>query len=267
LSELVARSYGEHGPPLVVVHGGPGAPGGAAALARELGETNRVLEPHQRLSGDAPLTVARHVADLREVIDRELGDDERPAIVGTSWGAMLALAFAAEHPGVARALVLVGSGTFDEPSRAEFRRRLDERLGARERAMLAALEQGPGSRDERLRAMASLVLPAYGHDVLPHDDETVAYDARGNAEAWGDMIRLQADGTYPAAFARIEVPVLMLHGVDDPHPGEMIRASLAPHLKRLDFIELERCGHEPWFERHAREEFFDNLRGWLGALG
>ena len=62
MSELVARSYGEHGPPLVVVHGGPGAPGGAAALARELGETTRVLELMQATL--APLGLAVEIREL-----------------------------------------------------------------------------------------------------------------------------------------------------------------------------------------------------------
>ena len=38
-------------------------------------------------------------------------------------------------------------------------------------------------------------------------------------------------------------PVLMLHGAQDPHPGDLVRDSLAPHLGSLEYVELERCGH------------------------
>jgi len=41
-------------------------------------------------------------------------------------------------------------------------------------------------------------------------------------------VQLQEAGVYPAAFAAITSPVLMLHSTYDPHPGQMIRASLAP---------------------------------------
>jgi pimeloyl-ACP methyl ester carboxylesterase len=58
----------------------------------------------------------------------------------------------------------------------------------------------------------------------------------------------------------------MLHGAHDPHPGAMIRTSLAPHLPQLEYVEWERCGHYPWHERHAREEFFATLRDWLVRL-
>ena len=87
--------------------------------------------------------------------------------------------------------------------------------------------------------------------------------ARGKRESWDDMLRLQDAGEYPAAFARVRCPVLMLHGDADPHPGRMIHASLAPHVARLAYHELARCGHEPWRERWARGEFFRVLGAWL----
>jgi pimeloyl-ACP methyl ester carboxylesterase len=77
------------------------------------------------------------------------------------------------------------------------------------------------------------------------------------------MLRLQAEGVYPASFAAIGVPVLMLHGAADLHPGRMIRASLAPHLPQLEYREWDRCGHYPWLEKAVRDEFYSTLRGWL----
>jgi pimeloyl-ACP methyl ester carboxylesterase len=80
------------------------------------------------------------------------------------------------------------------------------------------------------------------------------------------MVRLQQEGVYPAAFAAIDVPVIMLHGAADPHPGRMIRAGLEPHLPQLEYREWERCGHYPWLERHVGVEFFAALRGWLSRI-
>jgi pimeloyl-ACP methyl ester carboxylesterase len=77
------------------------------------------------------------------------------------------------------------------------------------------------------------------------------------------MIRLQATGVYPAAFEAIDLPVLMLHGADDPHPGTMIRDTLRTHIPRLEYEEWARCGHYPWLERDVRAGFFTFLRGWL----
>jgi pimeloyl-ACP methyl ester carboxylesterase len=77
------------------------------------------------------------------------------------------------------------------------------------------------------------------------------------------MQHLQDDGIYPAAFSAITVPVLMVHGDADPHPGRMVEASLRPFITHLEYRELARCGHYPWLELHAREPFFEALRSWL----
>jgi pimeloyl-ACP methyl ester carboxylesterase len=78
------------------------------------------------------------------------------------------------------------------------------------------------------------------------------------------MLRLQTDGTYPAAFAAIKVPVLMVHGTFDPHPGRLILESLRPHLSQLEYRELEHCGHYPWLEKSAANIFFSIVPEWLG---
>ena len=52
-------------------------------VACGLQDVFRVIEPFQRGSGNDPLTVARHVEDLHQVIVSQCGD-ERPALVGHS---------------------------------------------------------------------------------------------------------------------------------------------------------------------------------------
>jgi pimeloyl-ACP methyl ester carboxylesterase len=265
VSPLELRRHGTDGPPVVVLHGGPGAPGSAWGLARGLATHHRVLEPLQRRAGDGPLTVARHVEDLRMLLEAEL-PGEHAAIVGHSWGAMLALAFGAAHPERAGRIAIVGCGTFDLAARAVLMGTLDRRMTAAISAGLAALQLSP-SEDEALTASGSLIAPLYTWDPLPPEPEQppVLGDARGHRESWDDMVRLQERGVYPAAFAAITCPVLMLHGRFDPHPGPVIRDSLAPWLPQLDYREIGGCGHEPWRERRAKEPFFDALTRWLGS--
>ena len=81
------------------------------------------------------------------------------------------------------------------------------------------------------------------------------------------MVRLQMEGIYPAAFANIQVPVLMVHGDYDPHPGRLIRDSLRPYLPQLEYRELEHCGHYPWQEKYAAETFFALIYDWLRQNG
>jgi pimeloyl-ACP methyl ester carboxylesterase len=262
--QLIVRTYGKSGPWVIALHGGPAAIGEAAALARGLAGGFRVIEPWQRGSSDRPLSVARHVADLHEIVQSRCGG-ERPALVGESWGAMLALAYAAAHQDSAGPLVLAGCGTFDEGSRAQLRAILDHRTTDALVQRLARLAEEFPDPAEHLSRRYELTRSLYSYDPVADAEveKLPPLDVRAHEETWADMLRLQATGVYPAAFAAIRAPVLMLHGDYDPHPGEMIRASLAAYLPQLEYHELSRCGHSPWQERFARDEFFAVLRAWL----
>jgi pimeloyl-ACP methyl ester carboxylesterase len=252
--------HGDSGPRVLVLHGGPGAPGSAHGLTRGLAAGFRILEPWQRGSAEGGvLTVAQLVDDLHALVSAEC-PGERPALVGHSWGAMLALAAAAAHPDAYGSLVIVGCGTFDPAARAHFQATLAERGGEALAQGLAALADEPEA-DRRLAAAARLLEPLYGVDLEPEPPGPV--DARANAALWADMLAQQAAGVYPAAFAAIRAPVLMLHGEADPHPGAMIRDSLLPFLPQLEYRELPRCGHSPWREREARAAFVALLEAWL----
>jgi pimeloyl-ACP methyl ester carboxylesterase len=262
---LQTREYGSRGPTVIVLHGGPAAAGSAGPIARGLAGSFHVLEPWQRGSGEEPLTVARHMVDLHELIEG-LGGHERPGLVGWSWGAMLALAYAAEHPDSAGSVVLVGCGTFDPAARARMREILDERMDDELRERIERLEDEYPDPGERLEKKYELLGRFHDYDatLLPEDDETPPFDMRAHTETWNDMLRLQKEGVYPAAFSAIKVPVLMLHGAYDPHPGTMIRDSLLPFIPHLEYREWERCGHRPWVEREVGEDFFAVLGDWLG---
>lgn len=255
------REYGTSGPWVVVLHGGPGAGGYMAPVARGLADSFRFIEPLQRGSGRQPLTVATHVADLGQLVEERCGGT-RPALVGHSWGAMLALAYAAANPSRVRSLVLTGSGTFDSTTRDRMREIVEERMDDGLRRRLERLPEDFPDPDERLRHFGDLLLPLYSYDAAASLDVEVC-DARGGQEAWQDMLCLQEAGVYPSSFAAIDVPVLMLHGTVDRHPGRLIRASLEPHLPHLEYTEWERCGHYPWLETGVRDEFFGVLRQWL----
>ncbi len=256
------RRHGTTGPLVVVLHGGPGAPGSALGLALMLATEARVLEPLQRASGEGELTVARHVDDLAQIAPVA-------AVVGWSWGAMLGLSYAARHPEKVESLVLVGCGTYSERERRLYRARLDAALGEAGRAPRDELTRALGEaresaeRDRLLAALGSLFTEAEGVDTLPADDEPIRVDARGHEETWRDVLRLQSEGIEPASFARIRAPVLMVHGDHDPHPGTETAQTLGPYLPQLERIELARCGHEPWRERHARVELQRILLDWL----
>jgi pimeloyl-ACP methyl ester carboxylesterase len=264
MDQLDVREYGTGTATIVAIHGGPAAAGDLAPLARRLGERWRVLEPYQRGRGGRPLTVAVHVQDLDDLI-RARCSQGTPVLVGHSWGAMLALALAAEHPTLARAVVLVGCGTFSPAARSEFEARWAARMTPEIREALSQIDATETHPDRRLAAHGRIATRVYGYDLDAPADGPPFVDAVAHRETWADMVRLQREGVYPSAFASVACPVLMLHGETDPHPGPQTRDDLRGHIPHLEYREFARCGHSPWLERQARDEFFAVLHGWVAA--
>jgi pimeloyl-ACP methyl ester carboxylesterase len=259
------RQYGDAGPTIVMLHGGPGAPGSIARLALDLSPRFQVLEPLQRRSGDEPLSVERHVADLAAIV-------EGPCrIVGHSWGAMLGLCFAAAQPGLVDRLALVGCGTFDDSARAVHDKVMAERLGpegtARMRALRRAMTHADASeRDLLLAKRGRQALVAQSVDLLPDSLDAAAtdlpLDALGHEETWNDVLRRQRERVDPDGFSAITCPVTMIHGDADPHPGPATRDTLRRFVPQLEYVELKDCGHAPWLERHARTRFLALMQEW-----
>lgn len=259
------RTYGTFGPLVFTLHGGPAAVGEAEYIARGLSNTFRVVEPFQRGSGDRPLTVAQHVEDLHELI-QEMNSPIKPSIIGESWGAMLALAYASAYPDNIAALVLVGCGTFDKASRARMNEIIEARMKDDLGKGLQNLTKDHQDPGDRLKAKYDQIGKYYNYDpeTLEQQMQPIApFDMRAHTETWNDMLELQEKGIYPTAFSTIKSPVLMLHGDYDPHPGQMIHANLLPYIPQIEYHELPNCGHSPWKERLARQEFFLVMSSWL----
>jgi pimeloyl-ACP methyl ester carboxylesterase len=256
--------YDGVGPDVIVLHGGPAAPGQARPIAKGLAGKFRVFEPLQRGSGETELNVARHVADLHEAIGH-YSRSTSPALVGHSWGAMLALAYAAEHPDTAGPVVLVGCGTFSEADRGKLQATLAERTTVQMRLELDRIAADVADPLERMRQQYAVMKSLYDVAAVADDgpDALEAFDADAHRETWDDMLRCQREGIYPQAFAAVRSPVLMIHGEDDPHPGTATRDTLREYMPQLEYVQLARCGHSPWKERYAREAFFECLCAWL----
>jgi len=101
------RKYGNAPFNVAVLHGGPGAPGEMAPVARELSSAKGVLEPLQTAT-----TIEGQIGELRDVLAKN--GDLPVTLIGWSWGAWLSFVFAANYPAFVRKLILIGSGPFEE---------------------------------------------------------------------------------------------------------------------------------------------------------
>jgi pimeloyl-ACP methyl ester carboxylesterase len=80
-------------------------------------------------------------------------------------------------------------------------------------------------------------------------------DARG--------AEMRRSGRLLALAKQIQCPVTAIHGDYDPHPAAGVQEPLSEALPDFRFILLPHCGHKPWIERRARQEFYAFLKAEL----
>jgi pimeloyl-ACP methyl ester carboxylesterase len=256
------RVYGNKPFNVAVIHGGPGAPGEMAPVARELSSVKGVLEPLQTAD-----SLDGQVQELRAVLE---GRGDFPGVlIGHSWGAMLGFIFTAQHPSFVEKLILVGSGVYEEeyaesivPTRLS---RLSEAERVEVLSLIEALDDPAADNKNALMARyGELFAKADSYDPLPHDSEALECQHDINHSVWAQAHELRRSGELLELGKSIRCPVVAIHGDYDPHPTEGVKDSLSRVLKDFRFILLEKCGHYPWWERAARDRFYDILKSEVG---
>lgn len=202
------------------------------------------------------------VEELRNVL---AANAETPVtLIGFSWGAWLSVLVAAKDPALIGKLILVGAGPFEERYAAGIMERRLQRLGAVERAEAAsaldALNNSQGDQDAALRRLGRLLGRADSFD--PQECEPEETECQGDRfqQLWREAAQLRRSGELLQVVRRIRCPVVAIHGDYDPHPAAGVQETLSRVLTDFRFILLKDCGHKPWIERQARNEFYRVLR-------
>jgi pimeloyl-ACP methyl ester carboxylesterase len=252
------RTYGKPPFRIVVIHGGPGAAGEMAPVARELASGWGVLEPLQ-----TEASVEGQIQELRSVLEEQA--DLPASLIGFSWGAWLSFLAAARYPTLVRKLILIASGPFEERYAAGIEATRLSRLKQEERAEVEPLFQildHPAAQDKE-RAFArfgALFSKADAFDPMESESEGVRYQPETFRAVWPEAAELRKSGKLLRLAENIRCPVVAIHGDYDPHPAEGVEKPLSRILKDFRFILLAKCGHKPWMERQARDRFFEILK-------
>jgi pimeloyl-ACP methyl ester carboxylesterase len=255
---LNLRKYGNKPFPVAVIHGGPGAPGEIAPVARELSSITGVLEPLQTAA-----TLEGQVSELKAVLEKHAALPV--TLIGFSWGALLSFIFAARHPSFVSKLILISSAPYEEKYAVNITQTRLSRLSEEERAQALSLMQtlnDPSVVDKNmpLARLGKLLSKADSYDPLSHDDEILECRYDVFQGVWEQAAQLRSSGKLLELGRVIKCPVVAIHGDYDPHPAEGVVEPLSRTLKDFRFILLEKCGHRPWLERSARDRFYNILK-------
>ncbi len=266
-AELFTRRIGE-GPPVVVLHGGPGAdhaylrPGfDVLADGRELLFYDQRGGGQSQVSRDTPVGWTEQVADLDAL--REYWKLDRLTIAGYSWGGVLALLYALEHPDRIARLALVSPAPAWRAAREQFERVFSQRNldPAFQEARRTLRESGLRERDPaafQQRIFELSVAPYFFDPSRARDLTPFRVVGRTQQEVWASLGDFDLRDRLPTLRP---VPSLVLHGENDAIPIAVART--AAGLLGSEFHAVPRCGHVPYVE--APEAFADILGGFLPA--
>jgi pimeloyl-ACP methyl ester carboxylesterase len=252
------RTYGTPPFRIAVLHGGPGAPGEMAPVARLLAADAGVLEPLQSAA-----SLPGQVEELRSVLEARASLPV--ALIGFSWGAWLGFILAARYPSLVARLILVGSGSFEEHYAQTVHQTRLARLMDTERNKLSALidqlgDQGTQDKKAPFGQLGALLSKTDAYDAMPGESDVLDYQVEVYQSILPEAAKLRRTGELLDLGRQIRCPVIAIHGDHDPHLAEGVQIPLARTLENFRFILLERCGHKPWIERQARDYFFEVLR-------
>ena len=276
-ARLYCRVVGQ-GPPIVVLHGGPDFDhtyllpeldrlAGAFRLVyydqRGRGRSAEGVEP-------SDVSIASEVADLDGLRDAlGLGS---VAVLGHSWGGVLAMEYATRHPDRISHLILLNSAPASGEDallmREHFRNaRPDGDLERMEEiASSAAYGAGDVAAEAayyRIHYRIALRRPEQVDEVVgrlrTHFTEEGILLARAIEERLYDDTWNTAGYDLLPKLRSLEVPALVLHGADDFVPVELV-ARIAGALPGARLVVLPECGHFAYLESP------DAFRGHVTAL-
>lgn len=254
------------GPLVPVLHGGPGAHHDYLRPGFDLLAGGRTLIYYdQRGGGRSPMSRTvpvgwrEHVADLVALAD--LWDLERLDLVGYSWGALLAMLFAIEHPDRVASLALVSPAPAARRERAVFEANLHARNHTEailaERAALRAGDLRERDVEAYNHRLFELAVSGYFHDpALARALTPFRITARTSDGVWQS---LGEDFDLRPALERLTVRALVVHGEDDPIP--VATAQATARALRAEWVVIPECGHVPYVE--APEAFVAALDPFL----
>lgn len=258
----IFRRYGEEPYDVVVVHGGPGAPGDAAKLAVDISEYHGVVEP--LLSSKS---IDGQLEELKIVIEENC--DKTVELIGHSYGAWLSLIFSKKYPTYVNKLILVASGPFESKYKSSIMQKRLERLDEEEKEELfelfQALSNPTSLKDEEItRRLDILMSKTDSFEMIEHKNEVLEFQPQVHQKIWKEAEKLREEGKLLEYAGELDCPVVAVHGDYDPHPYKGVKEPLSRIIDDFKFVLLERCGHYPWYERYARDEFLmiikDELR-------
>ena len=270
---LYCRAVGE-GPPIIVLHGGPDFDHSYLLPEMDrLAESFRLVYYDQRGRGRSTAVTPEEVGIVSEVEDidsvrRHFGR-ESVAVLGHSWGGLLAMEYATRHPERVSHLILANTAPASGADVRAFRQHLLDVRPAedveRMRSLASSARYQAGDIETeaeyyRIHYRAALRRPEHVELIVgrlrTHFTEKSVLTARAIEERLYDQTWNTDGYDLVPKLAALGIPTLVLHGEDDFVPVALA-ARIAEAMPRGRLVVLEECGHFAYLE--SPDAFYEHV--------
>jgi proline iminopeptidase len=245
----------------VLLSGGPGfSPEYLRPVAEALSDRYSAVLFHQRGTGLSSMETinadthafSKLVADL-DALRRELKVKEL-TIVGHSWGGILSMLYAAQHPDRVRALALVDSGGPTTQGVTKFVTNLNARLTPEEAAAVKEWSAPARRKENPKKAVLEITKARTGSYFADRAKakaliDGLTEDSFNDAVFWAVTPQLTPAFDLRETLKKLEARVLVIHGKQDPLETAQEVHETFP-ASRL--VVIENAGHFPWLEQGER---------------
>ena len=252
------KSYGE-GNPIIVIHGGPGL--GSSYLEdhlRPLSEHSQVIFYDQRSSGRSPvcedstaISLQSFLSDIDDI--RRFYNHDKVAVLGHSWGGLLAMQYAINYPTNTSNLILLGSNAPSSEMNNSANQKLAERFSDDDMAARQTILSSEAFANQLPEAYEELMMIGFNYQFadsrklnqltlnLPEDfgtkNQTLSY-----------LFKDFASYDYTNSLVDLSTPALILYGLKDA-----ITPTAVPLFSGLNpkftVQVIDDAGHFPFIEK------------------
>ena len=257
----MVRLYGKAPYKVVLVHGGPGAIGSLKGFASELSKRVDM--------GVAEALQSKYtIRDLLEELHKQINENcaGRVTLIGHSWGAWLVALFAEKYPEVVEKIILVGSAPLEDKYVAEIGHRREQNLSEENMAIFQRLVHNEAT-DEDMQKIPAVFEQSDNYYLedreLHRADQT---DSQMHNLIWSEAAKLRTSGELLETFKRIKCKIYLVQGEVDPHPAHGVIVPWEENGIDYRAYILKKCGHSPFMEKYAKEEFYKVLADILADI-
>lgn len=250
----MVRLYGKEPYRVVLVHGGPGAIGSLKGFSEEFSELSKlgVVEAIQ-----SKYSIAELIEELYcQIKDNCIG---KVSLIGHSWGAWLVAIFAEKYPELIKSVILIGCGPLEDQYVSEIGSRRLQNLTDEDSAIFQRLISNQAT-DEDMEKIPR-ILDKSDNYCLENREKHRAdkADSEMHNKVWSEAAKLRTSGELLASFKNIKSKLYLIQGELDPHPVKGVTLPLQNNNIPCETYILEKCGHSPFMEKYAKEEFYKIL--------